>query len=90
MLFLPELRQARVPEVLAWKGAAILFFCSCDYCVSALAGEKDTKIIITFNDECIIEGCTKYYLSKEWKGRRRGTEDSRKEVTFMCGRMSFH
>ena len=50
--------------------------------MSALVREKDTKVMITFSDECIIEGYTKYYLSKEWGVGRRGNEGSREEVTF--------
>lgn len=31
---------------------------------------RDTRIIIIFRDECIVEGWTKYYLSKKGEGRR--------------------
>ena len=52
-----------------------------DYCVSAFRGERGTKIAVTFSDECIIEGCTKYYLSKKEEGRRRDNKDSIEEET---------
>lgn len=33
-------------------------------------GQRNTRIIIIFSDECIIEGWTKYYLSKRGKEKR--------------------
>lgn len=56
-------------------------FAAMDYCVSAFRGERGTRLAVTFSDECIIEGSTKYYLSKKEEGRRRDNKDPIEEET---------